>query len=93
MSRNFDELVTSTEHAEPLHPVRALFRNHFYLDGHVNREGGLGLAMLNALLLIPLVLAALFYPVAALTIAGVLVAISFVGYEGYVIWRRHHAKA
>jgi hypothetical protein len=90
MSRSFDDLVTSTEHAEPLHPVRALFRNHFYLDGFVSSDGGLWIAMINALLLIPLVLAAFFYPVPALFLGGALLLVSVIGYEGYVIWRRRH---
>jgi hypothetical protein len=90
MSRNFDELVTSTEHAEPIHPVRALFKHHFYLDGLVSTEGGMWLLMMDALLLVPLVMAAFFYPMAALTVAGALLLVSFLGYEGYVIWKRRH---
>ena len=45
------------------------------------------------LLLIPLVLAAFFYPVPALIVGGALLLVSVVGYEGYVIWRRRHAGA
>ena len=91
MSRNFDDLVTSTEHAEPVHPVRALFRHHFYVDDLVSTgEGGLYLLMMDALLLVPLVMAAFFYPMAALTVAGAVLLVSFLGYEGYVIWKRRH---
>jgi len=89
MSRNLDELVTSTEHAQPMHPVRALFQHHFYLDDLVS-EGGLSLLMMDALLLVPLVMAAFFYPMAALTVAGAVLLVSFVGYEGYAIWKRRH---
>jgi hypothetical protein len=58
MSRSFDELVTSTEHAQPVHPVKALFQNHFYLDDLVSTEGGMWILMTDALLLVPLVMAA-----------------------------------
>ena len=90
MSRNFDELVTSTEHARPVHPVKALFQNHFYLDDMVSTEGGLWILMTDALLLIPLVMAAFFYPMAALTVAGALLLVTFLSYEGYVLWKRRH---
>jgi hypothetical protein len=43
------------------------------------------------LLLIPLIMAAFFYPVEALVAAGAIVVLSFIGYEGYVLWaKRHH---
>jgi len=90
MSRSFDELVTSTEHARPVHPVRALFQHHFYLDDLVSTEGGLWIVMLDSLLFVPLVMAAFFYPMAALTVAGTLLLVSFLGYEGYAIWKRRH---
>jgi hypothetical protein len=90
MSRTLDELVTATEHAETVHPIRALFKNHFYLDDLVSTEGGLWLLMMDGLLLVPLVMAAFFYPVQALMVGGVLLLVSFTGYEGYVIWRRRH---
>jgi hypothetical protein len=44
----------------PFTPVRALFGHHFYLDDLVNTNGGLWLAPMNALLLIPLIMAAFF---------------------------------
>ena len=93
MSRRLDDLVTSTEHAEPLHPVRALLRHHFFLDGFVSTDGGLALVMLNALLLVPLVMAAFFYPIPVLTFVGGTLLVAFVAYESYVIWRRHQVKA
>ena len=89
MSRNFDELVTSTEHAQPVHPVRALFQHNFYLSDLVS-EGGLSLLMMDALLVVPLVMAAFFYPMAALIVAGAVLLVSFLGYEGYAIWKRRH---
>ena len=93
MSRSFDDLVTDTEHAEPIHPFRALFQHHFYLDGFVNTEGGLWLLMMDALLVVPLIMAAFFYPVEVLSVVALVLVVTFVGYEGYVIWRRRHLRA
>jgi hypothetical protein len=93
MSRNLDDLVTSTEHAEPVHPIRELFNNHFYLDSLVSTEGGLWLLMMDALLFVPLIMAAFFYPVEVLVLTVIMLAVSFAGYEGFVIWRRRHSKA
>lgn len=90
MSRNLDELVTSTEHARPVHPIKALFQNHFFLDDLVSTEGGLWILMTDALLLVPLVMAAFFYPMEALAVAGALLLVTFLSYEGYVIWKRRH---
>jgi hypothetical protein len=92
MSRSLDDLVTTTEHAEPLHPVRNLFRHHFYLDDFVNSEGGLWLVMLNALLLVPLAMAAFFWPMGVLAVVGAALLVAFAGYEGYVLWRRHRLR-
>jgi hypothetical protein len=93
MSRNLDELVTTTEHAEPLHPVRALFHHHFFLDGLVNNDGGMWLVLTNALLLVPLMMAAFFYPVPVLIGTGSVLLVAFLAYEGYVFWRSRHVRA
>ena len=86
--RTFDEIVEEIEHARPVHPLRALIANHFYLDGWVSSEGGLSLAMFNALLFVPFMMFLFFYPVQALIgLGGVLVA-TVVLYSGFVIWRR-----
>ena len=92
MSRNLDELVTSTEHAEPLHPFRELVSHRFYLGGLVNTDGGLWLVLMNALLLVPLVMAAFFYPMEVLLGAAAFAVIAFAGYEAYVFWARHRAR-
>ena len=52
----------------------------------VSYEGGLSLMWLDGLLLIPLIMAAFFYPVEALITAGALLLV----YEGMVYWKRHH---
>ena len=56
----------------------------------VSYEGGLTLVWMDGLLLIPLVMAAFFYPVQALLSAGALLLVTFVIYEGVVLWKRHH---
>ena len=59
-----------------------------YWDERVSYEGGLSLLLMDGLLLIPLIMAAFFYPVEALIAAGVVVLLSFVLYEGYVLWNK-----
>jgi hypothetical protein len=55
-------------------------------------KGGMSILLMDALLFIPLIMAAFFYPWASLMVAVVLVVASFVGYEAWVIWeRKHHA--
>ena len=87
--RTFDEITYDIEHARPVHPVRALFENHFYLDGWVSSEGGLSLAMFSALLFVPVIMFGFFYPIQVLIgVGGVLVAaMAILG--GLVLWRRH----
>jgi hypothetical protein len=58
----------------------------------VSYEGGLSLMWLDGLLLIPLIMAAFFYPVAALITAGALLLVTFLIYEGMVYWKRHHVS-
>jgi hypothetical protein len=56
----------------------------------VSYEGGLSLLWMDGLLLIPLIMAAFFYPVEALIAAGALLLVTFLIYEGCVFWKRHH---
>jgi hypothetical protein len=56
----------------------------------VSYEGGLALVWMDGLLLIPFVMAAFFYPMQALLSAGALLLVTFVIYEGVVLWKRHH---
>jgi len=56
----------------------------------VSYEGGLSLLWMDGLLLIPLMMAAFFYPVGALITAGALLVVTFLVYEGVVVWKRHH---
>ena len=66
----------------------SLFRR--YWNDLVSTEGGLSLLWLDGLLLIPLIMAAFFYPIEALTAVGAVVVLSLVAYEGYVLWRKRH---
>jgi hypothetical protein len=56
----------------------------------VSYEGGLSLLWMDGLLLIPLIMAAFFYPLEALMAAVALLFVSFLIYEGVVVWKRHH---
>ena len=55
----------------------------------VSYEGGLSLLWMDGLLLIPLIMAAFFYPVEALMTAGALLLVTFLIYEGVEYWKRH----
>ena len=64
-----------------------------YWDERVSYEGGLSLLLMDALLLIPLIMAAFFYPVEALIAAGVVVLLTFMGYEGYIFWNKRRLRS
>jgi hypothetical protein len=87
-----DEIVEKIEHARPVHPLRVLIAHRFYLDGWVSSEGGLSLAMFNALLFVPFMMFLFFYPVRALIGLGVVLVATVVLYEVFVIWHRRHAR-
>ena len=55
----------------------------------VSYDGGFSLMWMDGLLLIPLIMAAFFYPLEALITAGMLLLVTFLVYEGVVIWKRH----
>ena len=86
--RTLDEIVEEVEHARPVHPFRELVARHFFLDGWVSREGGLALAMFNALLLVPFIFSLFFYPMQAMIGLVIFLVAGAVLYEGVVIWRR-----
>jgi hypothetical protein len=50
----------------------------------------MSLVWMNGLLLVPVVFAAFFYPLQALAFAAVMLILTFVVYEGCVIWRKRH---
>ncbi len=63
-----------------------------YWDERVSYEGGLALLWMDGLLLIPLIMAAFFYPLEALIAVGVVLLISLLAYEGYVVWHKRHSR-
>ena len=66
----------------------SLFRR--YWDDLVSYEGGLSLLWMDGLLLIPIIMAAFFYPIEAAIALGALLLITLTGYEGWVLWRKRH---
>ena len=89
--RNLDEIVTSTEHAQPVHPWRALIENHCYLDSFVDlKQSGLSLLLMDGLILVPVIMFAFFYPVQVLLSVGAFLLVVFAIYESFVIWRKRH---
>jgi len=90
--RTFDEIVEEIEHARPVHPWRVLIANRFFLGDWVSSEGGLSLAMFNALLLVPFMMALFFYPIQALIGLGVVLVTTFVLFQGFIMWRRLKRK-
>ena len=66
----------------------SLFRR--YWNELVSSEGGLSILWMDGLLLIPFIMAAFFYPIEAAIAFGVLLVLTLVAYEGWVIWRKRH---
>ena len=90
-NRKLDDIVVNTEHAQPVHPWRALIENHCYLDGFVDlKQSGLSLLLMDGLILIPVIMFAFFYPFQTLSwVAGVLLVLAAI-YESCVIWKKRH---
>jgi hypothetical protein len=88
--RDLDEITVSTEHAEVMHPLRALRDHHFYVDGVVTSDGGLWLVMICALLFVPYMMAMFFYPLASLLWGAAAVIVALVLFQGLAIWKKRH---
>ena len=67
-----------------------LFRR--YWDERVSYDGGMALLWMDGLLLIPLIMAAFFYPWEALIAFGAVLVLSLIAYEGYVVWHKRHSR-
>ena len=64
-----------------------------YWDDLVSYDGGMSLLMMDGLLLVPLIMAAFFYPLqVGIAVAAILV-VTFAVYEAVAIWRKHHPHA
>jgi len=88
--RTLDDIAVANDHAEPVHPWRALVDHHFYLDNVCSTEGGLWILLIDALLFVPLMMAAFFYPWQSLLVFVAAMLVSFVVYEGWCLWQRNH---
>jgi hypothetical protein len=90
-NRSLDDIVSSTEHAQPVHPWRALIENHCYLDSFVDlKQNGMSLLLMDGLILVPIIMFAFFYPVQVLLSVGAFLLVVFAIYESCVIWRKRH---
>lgn len=64
-----------------------------YWDDLVSYDGGMSLLMMDGLLLVPLIMAAFFYPLqVGIAVVAVLI-VTLAVYEGVAIWRKRHPHA
>ena len=61
-----------------------------YWSEMVSYDGGMSLLLMDGLLLVPLIMAAFFYPIPVLIAVGAVLVLTIVAYEGMVLWRKHH---
>jgi hypothetical protein len=61
-----------------------------YWNDLVSYDGGMSLLMMDGLLLVPLIMAAFFYPLQVLILVVALLAVSLAVYEAVHVWRKHH---
>ena len=62
-----------------------------YWDENVSYDGGIfSLLMMDGLVLVPLIMAAFFYPVLVLIMVAALLVVSLAVYEGIHLWRKRH---
>jgi hypothetical protein len=61
-----------------------------YWSELVSYDGGMSLLLMDGLLLVPLIMAAFFYPIQVLMIVGVALVLTVVAYEGVTLWRKRH---
>jgi len=56
----------------------------------VSYDGGMSLLLMDGLLLVPLIMAAFFYPIQVLIGVGALLVVTLIAYECVALWRKHH---
>jgi hypothetical protein len=61
-----------------------------YWSEMVSYDGGMSLLLMDGLLLVPLIMAAFFYPIPVLIGVGAVLVLTIAAYEGMVLWRKHH---
>lgn len=86
------DTIINADNAHAVHPWRELVSQRFYVDRVVNTEGGLWLALINGLLLVPLVMASFFYPVQALLVAIAIALSIAAGFLAYAAWQRRQGR-
>lgn len=60
-----------------------------YWNELVSYDGGMSLLLIDALLLVPLIMAAFFYPFEVLIGVGVALVLVVAVYECVALWRKH----
>ena len=63
-----------------------------YWSEMVSYDGGMSLLLIDALLFVPLVMAAFFYPIQVLVGVGVALLVIIATFECIALWRKHHHR-
>lgn len=63
-----------------------------YWSDNVSYDGGMSLLLMDGLLLVPLIMAAFFYPIQVLIGVGAVLVLTIAAYEGVALWRKHHPQ-
>jgi hypothetical protein len=61
-----------------------------YWSEMVSYDGGMSLLLMDGLLLVPLIMAAFFYPIEVMVGVGAALVLALVALEGVVLWRKYH---
>jgi len=60
-----------------------------YWSEMVSYDGGMSLLLMDGLLLVPLIMAAFFYPIQVLIGVGAALLVAIAAYECVALWRKH----
>ena len=63
-----------------------------YWSEMVSYDGGMSLLLMDGLLLVPLIMAAFFYPIQVLIGVGAALLLAIAAYECVALWRKHHGR-
>jgi hypothetical protein len=63
-----------------------------YWSEMVSYDGGMSLLLMDGLLLVPLIMAAFFYPIQVLVGVGAALLVAIATYECVALWRKHHHR-
>jgi hypothetical protein len=61
-----------------------------YWSELVSTDGGMSLLLMDGLLLVPLIMAAFFYPIQVLIGVGAVLVLTIAAYECVALWRKRH---